>query len=53
MMAAQPKAKGAQGKIVEHLAGAFSDDPPDDDTPTYAEAGIDKNLADRARRMAP
>jgi hypothetical protein len=44
MMEEQPKATGAQGKIIEHLTGRVSDTPPVEAPITFAAAGIDKNL---------
>jgi hypothetical protein len=50
MMAQQEKAKGNQGNIAT-ITGGVPDTPPDN-TPTLASAGIDKNLAKRARTLA-
>jgi len=44
-------AKGTAGKGRPSLGGSKSD-PPKDDTPTLLSAGIDKHLADRARKYA-
>ena len=49
MMEAQPKANGAKG--IGPIAG-YGKTRNQDDTPTLAQAGIDKNLAHRARKYA-
>jgi phage N-6-adenine-methyltransferase len=45
-------AKGAAGTGRPKLGGFKSNPPKKDSRPSLAEAGIDKNLADRARKLA-
>jgi N6-adenosine-specific RNA methylase IME4 len=52
MMAAQPKAKGGAEPGVGRRGNAGSEETRIDAPITYAEAGIDKNLANRARSFA-
>ena len=46
------KAKGARGKIQEHLSGGISLLPPEDPPPTYADLGIDRMDAHRWQTIA-
>jgi hypothetical protein len=44
---------GARGQLRgKDVSGGFLKNPPEDDHPTLAESGIDKNLAHRARAAA-
>jgi N6-adenosine-specific RNA methylase IME4 len=55
MMAAQPKAGGTRGQLQEGMrgvTGGLSSNPPVDAPISFDKAGIDKNLADRARKLA-
>jgi hypothetical protein len=64
MMAAQPKATGSRlvgkvagtvkgkGKAKARVTGGLENNPPEKRPITLAEAGIDKNLANRARAAA-
>ena len=45
ILTSMEKNKGAQGNIQEHLAGGYSQQPPVEQPPTYAELGIDKRDA--------
>jgi hypothetical protein len=56
LMAAQREAglmsRGTAGTGNANLTGGSEKDPPARDVITFAEAGIDKHLADRARKLA-
>jgi hypothetical protein len=54
MMAEQPKATGTRENIQEQLGCTGGLQKPADEPPpvTLAEAGIDKNFANRARKAA-
>jgi hypothetical protein len=49
MMAEQPKARGAEGTGSNQYQVRVANGPA---APTLSEAGIDKHLADRARKYA-
>jgi hypothetical protein len=49
-LAVMPKAEGSRGQLVGRgIIGGSDDDPPIE---TLAASGIDKYLADRARKLA-
>lgn len=53
MMSQQPKASGTRGQLVgPGIIGGFPENLPIDDPIPLAKAGIDKNLAHRARQFA-
>jgi hypothetical protein len=51
MMSQQPKATGSRGQVNPNWLGGFLKNPPSD-VVTLDAAGIDKNLAHRARKAA-
>lgn len=52
LMQAQRETVGLNAGTKAQLIGRSETDPPIDERPTLAEAGIDKRLADRARKLA-
>lgn len=53
LMAEQPKASGTRGQLKgRDSSGGTKTDPPEKSAPTLVDQGIDKHLADRARKAA-